>query len=144
MNKAIIMGRLTRDPAITYKANNDEQLCIARFTLAVNRPGKANRGDNTADFIDCVAFGGTGKLVEQYCKQGTKLAVEGKINTSIYEYEPGKKIKSTNIKVDNIEFAESKKTDSSVEPIVEPDKQQETLDTFTNVVGDDSNLPFNY
>lgn len=135
MNKVILSGRLTRDPEITYKTNNDSKLCIARYTLAVNRRIK-QEGQPDADFINCVAFGKLGELAEKYYKQGLKLVIEGRIQTSKYEKDGTTKY-STNIVVESAEFAESKKTADNKQPA---QQQGETLDGFTSAPDD----PFNY
>lgn len=79
MNKVIIMGRLTRDPDVRWSQQNNSQesMCIARYTIAVDRRGR----DNGTDYISCVAFGKAGEFAEKYCKKGTKLAIAGRIQT---------------------------------------------------------------
>lgn len=114
MNKVILSGRLMRDPEITYKTNNDSKLCIARYTLAVNRRIK-QEGQPDADFINCVAFGKLGELAEKYYKQGIKLVIEGRIQTSKYDKDGTTKY-STNIVVESAEFAESKKAADNKQP----------------------------
>lgn len=106
MNKVILMGRLTRDPEIRY-AQNGDQMAIARFTLAVDRRFKRD-GENTADFISCVAFGRTAEFLERYVRQGTKLCLEGRIQTGSYVRQDGTKVYTTEVVVENAEFAESK------------------------------------
>lgn len=114
MNKVILMGRLTRDPDIKYTAG-EEATCIARFTLAVDRRFKKDE----ADFIGCVAFGKTGEFIEKYVKKGTKLAITGRIQTGSYEKD-GQKIYTTDVVVEEAEFAESKKAESETKPEPEP------------------------
>lgn len=104
MNKFIAIGRLTRDPDIRY-SNGD--LAIARFTIAVNRRYKKD-DEQEADFPSCVAFGNTAEFVEKYLFKGTKVAIEGRLQTGSYEKD-GVTIYTTEIVVENIEFAESKK-----------------------------------
>lgn len=106
MNKVILMGRLTRDPEVRYSQNaNGEQLAIARFTLAVDRRGK----DAGADFISCVEFGKTAEFAEKYLKQGTKITASGRIQTGSYINRDGVKIYTTEVVIEEQEFAESKK-----------------------------------
>lgn len=105
MNKVILMGRLTRDPDVRY-SQNDSQLAIARFTIAVDRRFKRDN-DQNADFISCVAFGKTAEFFQNYMKQGTKVCVEGRIQTGSYEKD-GRKVYTTDVVVENAEFAESK------------------------------------
>lgn len=108
MNKAILMGRLTRDPDVRW-TQGEEQKCMARFTLAVDRGGKKQDGQKTADFISCVAFGRTAEFVEKYCAQGIKLVISGRIQTGSYTNRDGAKVYTTDVVVDGLEFAESKK-----------------------------------
>ena len=109
MNRVILMGRLTRDPNISYSQSGDN-MAIARFTLAVDRRGKRQDGSNepTADFIGCVCFGRQAEFVEKYLRQGTKIAMTGRIQTGSYTNKDGQKVYTTDVVVDDIEFAESK------------------------------------
>ena len=110
MNKVILIGRLTRDPDIRY-TQAAEPMCIARYTLAVDRrfARKDAGGDQqTADFISCVAFGRTGEFAEKYLKQGTKIAVTGRIQTGSYTNKDGNKVYTTDVVVEEHEFVESK------------------------------------
>ena len=107
MNKVILMGRLTRDPEVRY-SQGEQAMAIARFTLAVDRRFKRDGDQQTADFISCVAFAKTGEFVERYCHQGTKLVVEGRIQTGSYTNKDGVKVYTTEVVVENTEFAESK------------------------------------
>ena len=103
MNKALLCGRLTADPTVSY--SNDK--AIARFTLAVDRAFK-KEGEQTADFISCVAFGKSAEFLEKYVKKGTKLIIEGRIQTGNYTNKDGVKIFTTDVIVEHTEFAESK------------------------------------
>lgn len=105
MNNVVLMGRLTRDPDVRY-SQSDNPLCIARYTLAVDRRFKRD-GEPTADFISCVAFGKAGEFAEKYFRKGIKIAVSGRIQTGSYEKE-GQRIYTTDVIVENQEFAESK------------------------------------
>ena len=109
MNKAILMGRLTRDPEIRY-TQGDNPMCIARYTLAVDRRFSRTAGNdgNNADFIPCVCFGKTAEFVEKYLKKGTKMAVTGRIQTGSYTNRDGVKVYTTEVVVEDQEFAESK------------------------------------
>ena len=106
MNKVILMGRLTRDPDIRT-SQSDSATTVARFTIAVDRRFKRD-GDQSADFISCVAFGRTADFFERYIKQGTKVCVEGRIQTGSYTNRDGQKVYTTDVVVENVEFAESK------------------------------------
>jgi single-strand DNA-binding protein len=108
MNKVILMGRLTRDPEVRYSNQGDSQLAIARFTLAVDRRGRRSDDQQSADFIGCVAFGRTAEFVEKYAHQGTKLVVDGRIQTGSYTNKDGQRVYTTDVVVENAEFAESK------------------------------------
>ena len=107
MNKAILMGRLTRDPEVRY-STGENSMAIARYTLAVDRGRKDNDGNNTADFISCVAFGKNGEFAEKYLHKGTKILIEGRIQTGGYDNKEGQKVYTTDIVVEHHEFAESK------------------------------------
>ena len=102
MNKAMLCGRLTKDPRISYTPAN---LCVARYTLAVDRPTKEQQA---ADFIPCVAFGRAAEFAERYLKQGTKVLISGRIQTGSYTDRDGKKVYTTDVIIEEQEFAESK------------------------------------
>ena len=109
MNKVILMGRLTRDPDIRYTQPNSaqEQTCIARYSLAVNR--RFNRdGEQKADFISCVAFSRQAEFAEKYLHKGTKIVLAGRIQTGSYTNRDGQKVYTTDVVVEEQEFAESK------------------------------------
>ncbi len=106
MNKVILMGRLTRDPEVRYSAG-ENALAIARYTLAVDRRFRRD-GEATADFINCVSFGRTAEFAEKYLKQGTKIAITGRIQTGSYTNKDGNKVYTTEVVVEEQEFAESK------------------------------------
>ena len=117
------MGRLTRDPEIRYAQDNS--LTVARFTLAVDRRFKRDNSQQTADFISCVAFGKTAEFFEKYMKQGTKVCLEGRIQTSTYNKQDGSKGYSTDVVVENVEFAESKGTGTSNAGYAAPQQTQQ-------------------
>ena len=106
MNKVILMGRLTRDPEVRY-TQGDNASAVARFSHAVDRRFKKD-GEQTADFINCVAFGKTGEFIEKYGRKGTKFVVEGRIQTGSYTNKDGQKVYTTDVVVEQVEFAESK------------------------------------
>lgn len=112
MNKVILMGRLTRDPDVRY-SSGEEPMAIARFTLAVNRRFAKKDGEQTADFIGCVAFGKSAEFVEKYFRQGMRITICGRIQTGSYINQEGHKVYTTNVVIEEQEFAESKKSDSS-------------------------------
>lgn len=114
MNRVVLMGRLTRDPDIRYTQGSD-QMAIARFTLAVDRRFKRD-GNDTADFISCVAFGKTAEFFERYVKQGRKMCVDGRIQTGSYTRQDGTKVYTTDVVVENAEFADNKPQNAGGQP----------------------------
>ena len=106
MNKVILMGRLTRDPEVRYSAG-ENSLAIARYTLAVDRRFRRD-GEATADFIPCVVFGRGAEFAEKYFHQGTKIVITGRIQTGSYTNRDGQKVYTTDVVVEDQEFAESK------------------------------------
>ncbi len=146
MNKAILMGRLTRDPEVRYSQNSDSPMAIARYTLAVDRRFNRNNGGNeqNADFINCVAFGKAGEFAEKYFHKGIKIAVSGRIQTGSYTNKDGQKVYTTEVVVEDQEFAESKNaggSDSSYQRAGSaPDNGD---DGFMNIAeGIDDEMPF--
>ena len=109
MNRVILMGRLTRDPEVRY-SNGERSMAIARYTLAVDRRGRRNQGNDqqTADFIPCVAFDRAGEFAEKYFRQGMRVLVSGRIQTGSYTNRDGQKVYTTEVIVDDQEFADSK------------------------------------
>ena len=138
MNKVILMGRLTRDPEVRY-SQGTEPMAIARYTLAIDRRYK-KEGEQTADFINCVAFGKNGEFAEKYLHQGTKIAVTGRIQTGSYTNKEGQKVYTTDIVVEEQEFCE-KKADATTGQQATP---SEYGDGFMNIpTGLEEELPFN-
>ena len=140
------MGRLARDPEVRY-TTSDEPKAIARYTLAVDRKFKRD-GEQTADFIRCVAFGRNGEFAEKYLHQGTKIVAEGRIQTGSYQDKDGKTVFTTEVVVEGQEFAESKAAAESngvntqTAPRPMPDNAKDFMDIPDNA--DDSGLPFNF
>lgn len=112
MNKVILLGRLTKDPEVR-QSQGAEPVTIARYTLAVNRRGKKQEGQQEADFISCVAFGKAGEFAEKYLHKGTKICVSGRIQTGSYTRQDGTKAYTTDVVVEEQEFAESRNSDST-------------------------------
>ena len=108
MNKVILMGIITRDAEVRY-SQGENSTAIARFTLAVDRRYAKNStsGEQTADFINCVAFNKTAEFMERFGRKGTKFVVEGRIQTGSYTNKDGQKVYSTDVIVEQVEFAES-------------------------------------
>lgn len=150
MNKAILVGRLTRDPEVRY-SSGDNAMAIARFSLAVDRRQRrdAQSDQQTADFINCVAFARQGEFVEKYFRKGMKAVVEGRIQTGSYTNKDGQKVYTTEVVVEQIEFAESKNSNGGQGDSFVPMQQAasptpEVSDGFMNIPdGIDEELPFN-
>lgn len=106
MNKVVLMGRLTRNPDVRY-SQGERATCVARYTLAVNRRFR-REGEQDADFINCVAFGRNGEFAEKYLKQGTKIVISGRIQTGSYTNRDGNRVYTTDVVVEEQDFAESK------------------------------------
>lgn len=138
MNKVTLMGRLTRDPEVHYASGDN--LAIARYTLAVDRRFRRD-GEATADFINCVTFGRAAEFAEKYLRQGTKIAVSGRIQTGSYTNRDGHKVYTTEVVVDEQEFAEGKNAgsgNSHPQPAPETDP-----DGFMNIPeGIEEEMPF--
>lgn len=123
MNKVILMGRLARDPEVRY-TQGENPLCIARFTLAVDRRFK-KEGEQSADFISCVSFGKTAETISKYLKKGSKICASGRIQTGNYTNKEGAKVYTTDIVVEEFDFAESKsQSQGQGQPQAQPQAQQ--------------------
>ena len=148
MNKAQLIGRLTKDPVVRYSQGN-EPMAVARFTLAVDRRKSKKEGDNsqTADFINCVAFGKTGEFVEKYAKKGTKFGLSGHIQTGSFQHKDGYTVYTTEVVVDEMEFCESTNANagSGSAPASQGQAQSQPQDNdFMNVPDEiEDELPFN-
>ena len=152
MNKVILMGRLTRDPDIRYSQGENAQP-IARYTLAVDRRFRRQDSEQTADFIGCVAFGRSAEFAEKYLHQGIKIVVTGRIQTGSYTKNDGTKVYTTDVIVEEQEFAESKNASSGgasayqnapAAPAAAPaPKADDVAEGFMNIPdGIDEELPF--
>ena len=147
MNKVILMGRITRDAEVRY-SQGDVSTAVARFTLAVDRRFKRDNNEQSADFISCVAFGKTAEFMERFGRKGTKFVLEGRIQTGSYKNRDGQTVYTTDVVVENIEFAESKATASTSNGgYVSTDRPSPSTaagDGFMNIPdGIDEELPFN-
>lgn len=139
MNKVILMGRLCADPEVRY-SQNQNQTAVARYRLAVDRRFK-REGEQTADFISCVAFGKAAEFAEKYLRQGTKIAITGRIQTGSYTNREGQKVYTTDVVVEEQEFAESKGASGNIEGSA---SQATDPDGFMSLPdGIDEELPFN-
>lgn len=147
MNKVILMGRLTRDPDVRH-SGEDNSMAIARYTLAVDRRFRRDGNDQGADFIGCVAFGRSAEFAEKYLRQGTKMVITGRIQTGSYTNKDGQKVYTTDVVVEEQEFAESKKASDETQtttPVQSHNRQEQPgPDGFMNIPdGIDEELPFN-
>ena len=139
MNKVILMGRLTRDPEVRYSQGGENPLAIARYTLAVDRRFKRD-GEQTADFISCVSFGKTAEFAEKYFRQGMRITISGRIQTGSYTNRDGVKVYTTEVVVEEQEFAESKRAAGEQ---AENAGYSDAGDGFMNIPDDvDGELPF--
>lgn len=147
MNKVILMGRLTRDPEVRY-SQGENSTAIARYTLAVDRRRKVDNNEQNADFISCVAFGRNAEFAEKYFRQGLKIIVTGHIQTGSYTNKEGHKIYTTDVFVEEQEFAESKASQNNSvansRPAPNPNPSAPDDNGFMNIPdGIDEELPFN-
>ena len=148
MNKVILMGRLTRDPEVRY-SQGENPLAIARYTLAVDRRFRRNGdGEQNADFIGCVAFGRSAEFAEKYFRQGLKVIVTGRIQTGSYTNKDGQRVYTTDVVVEEQEFAESKSAASGETAAYTPSRPEPSAaagDGFMNIPDgvEDEGLPFN-
>lgn len=148
MNKVILMGRLTRDPEVRY-SQGENATAVARYTLAVDRRFNRNGDENSADFIGCVAFGRAGEFAEKYFRKGIKVLVTGRIQTGSYTNRDGVKVYTTDVVVEDQEFAESKNNSGSSDGGYAgggntAPQPQGAGDGFMNIPdGIDEELPFN-
>lgn len=147
MNKVILMGRLTRDPEVRY-SQGENATAVARYTLAVDRRFSRNNDEQTADFINCVAFGRSGEFAEKYLHKGTKIAVTGRIQTGSYTNKDGVRVYTTDVVVEDHEFAESKNASQAGGDYAPAGRTESAPvaagDGFMNIPdGIDEELPFN-
>lgn len=141
MNKVVLMGRLTKDPEVRY-TQGENSMAIARYTLAVDRRFKRD-GQDGADFISCVVFGKGGEFAEKYLKKGIKIAVTGRIQTGSYTNKDGVKVYTTDVIVEEQEFAESKAQSNQNTQNNTQNTQDGEMDGFMNIPeGIDESLPF--
>lgn len=151
MNKVILMGRLCADPEVRY-SQNENQTAVARYRLAVDRRFK-REGDQTADFIPCVAFGKAAQFAEYYLHRGTKIIITGRIQTGSYTNKDGQKVYTTDVIVEDQEFAESKSASAGSDnggyrPAMSqsrPEPASAVASGFMNIPDgvEDEGLPFN-
>ena len=150
MNKVILCGRLTRDPEVRY-SSGENQTAVARYTLAVDRRFKRQGDEQTADFINCVAFDRAGEFAEKYFRQGMRVLVSGRLQTGSYVNKDGQRVYTTEVILDDQEFADSKGAASDMSgygqsaPSQRPAPTSAIGDGFMNIPDgvEDEGLPFN-
>ena len=143
MNRVVLMGRLTRDPNVTY-TQGERPMAVAKYTLAVDRRGqKSQDGGQTADFINCVAFDRAGEFAEKYFRQGMRVLVSGRLQTGSYTNKEGRKVYTTQVILDDQEFADSK-VQGSKAPETRSTEGLDMGDGFMNIPDgvEDEGLPF--
>ncbi len=109
MNKAILVGRLTKDPEL----RNSGEKSVVKFSIAINRNYKNERGEYDADFINCIAFGKTSEFIAKYFQKGNLIGITGRIQTGSYKNRDGVKVYTTDVMVESTEFINGKKSDDS-------------------------------
>lgn len=139
MNKVILMGRLTRDPEVRY-SQGEQATAIARYTVAVDRRFRRDGDSQTADFIGCVAFGRQAEFAEKYLRKGTKIALTGRIQTGSYTNRDGQKVYTTDVVVEEQEFAESKAAGQNTQQNPAPMTREDGFMEITD--GLEEELPF--
>lgn len=129
MNKTILLGRLTKDP----EERSNGEMTITRFTVAVDRRSKDGQ---TADFPSCVAFGKTAEFIAKYFRKGSKIALDGHLQTGSYKNKDGYTVYTTDVVVENAEFAESKKSEAE-------EQVNKAADEWAKLPEGQIDLPFN-
>ena len=148
MNSVILMGSMTRDPEVRY-SQGERAMAVAKYTLAVDRRGRRQEGQQSADFINCVAFDKAGEFAEKYFRQGMRILVCGRIQTGSYTNKDGVKVYTTDIMIEEQEFADSKGASSGAgggyQPTSRPEPASAISDGFMNIPDgvEDEGLPFN-
>jgi single-strand DNA-binding protein len=142
MNKIILCGRLVRDPEVRYTQSSNS-MAVAKFTLAVDRKFKKD-GEQSADFINCTAFGKTAEIIEKHVKKGVKLIVEGRWQTGSYKNKDGQTVYTNDCAVDSIEFCESRSSQQGNDNVSRPTPSTSSGDGFMTIPDDidDEGLPF--
>lgn len=133
MNKAILLGRITKDPELRFAAGSGTGVC--RFTIAINRPKRKDQEKAETDFINCVSFGKRAETIAQYFQKGSQIAVSGRIQTGSYEAKDGTKRYTTDVMVDEFDFVGSNKGNNT---------QSNELDYSGDMtpIDDSSDMPF--
>lgn len=139
MNKVILMGRLVADPETRY-TQGENRTAVSKYRLAVDRKFKRD-GEQSADFIGCIAFGKAAEFAEKYLRKGTKIAVVGRIQTGSYTNKDGQKVYTTDVVVEEQEFAESKSSGATATSQTPQPTDEQGFMSIPD--GIDDELPFN-
>lgn len=110
INKAVLIGRLTRDVEIRYTGSGT---AVGQFTLAVNRPFKNQQGEREADFINCVIWRKTAENLANFTHKGSLIGIDGRIQTRNYDNKDGQRVYVTEVVVDDFSLLESRNQDQS-------------------------------
>ena len=137
MNRVNLIGRLTRDPDIRVSQGGTT---VASYTLAVDRPIKKEGEEKNADFIRCISFGKTAEFCERYLFKGTKVGVDGRIQTGSYTDKDGKTVYTTDVVVESHTFCESRGNRQQTEAAAQTESSGEFVSIADGV--DDEGLPF--
>lgn len=144
MNKVVLMGHVVADPEVRYtQASNGESLCVARYRLGVSRPRRSANAQDETDFINCVAFNRAGEFAEKYLKKGMKIAVVGRIQTGSYTNRDGQKVYTTDVVVEEHEFAEKKQQGAPYQnaPAAQPSQGYQQGAPYQNAPQNYQNAP---
>lgn len=143
MNRAVLVGRLTRDPDLRYTPNG---VAVANFNLAVNRPFKDQNGESQADFINCVAWRKQAENLANFMKKGSQIGIDGRIQTRSYEDKDGKMVYVTEVVADSIQFLDSRKSETQRNNETNQQQAQQQSDPFQEdgqaIDISDDELPF--
>ena len=139
LNRAILMGRLTRDPELKQTPNN---VSVATFSLAVDRNYQSDKDNKQPDFINIVAWRHTAEFVSKYFTKGQLVAVEGSIQTRSYQDKDGNNRTVFEVVADQVYFAEKKQNGNASEKQEEPQENFDVNDFEEFDAGDDDDLPF--
>lgn len=141
MNRVILLGRTTKDADVRY-SQGDKPMAIASITLAVDRKYR-KEGEQSADFINCKAFGKIAEVIGKYVTKGTKIAIVGRIQTGSYTNKDGQKVYTTDVMIEDLEFCESRNSQqaqNTTNPAPTPSGDMDFMNIDTDL---DEGLPFN-
>lgn len=143
MNRYIAIGRMSRDPSISY-TQGEKPECIARFGIAVPRP-YAKEGQQQADFLNCVCFGKTAEVVEKWVRQGDRIGIEGRIQTGSYTDKEGRRVYTTDVMVERLELLAPKGASQPSSENAAASDSGNSTDGFMNIADnlEEDGLPFN-